>query len=132
MEEENMQGHPTRIPVQGLFLLLIPFHTMVFSPNHSFDWGIYKYSCVVNNTGSVYYYIMEAVLVITHCLNIQWKITFSVDKIWIMFTWLCYLNMGFILFRCVNFDPNPKQFISRKCERYPQQSWNFLGLMTNL
>ena len=92
MEEKDMQGHPTRISVQGLFLLLIFFHRVVLLFFGASHW-LKNLEIFVHRE----YYLgiliphLETGLVITQRLNIYWKIACSVDIIWIV--WFCYFSI---------------------------------------
>ena len=92
MEEKDMQGHPTRISVQGLFLLLIFFHRVVLLFFGASHW-LKNLEIFVHRE----YYLgiliphLETGLVITQRLNIYWKIACSVDIIWI--AWFCYFSI---------------------------------------
>ena len=87
MEEKDMQGHPTRISVQGLFLLLIFFHRVVLLFFGASHW-LKNLEIFVHRE---YYLGILIPHLETQRLNIYWKIACSVDIIWIV--WFCYFSI---------------------------------------
>ena len=117
-EENDMQGHPTRISVQGLFLLLIFFHRVVLLFFGASHW-LKNLEIFVHRE----YYLgiliphLETGLVITQRLNIYWKIACSVDIIWIV--WFCYFSIwvpSIEAILCGKFRSSHRRcFIKKRC-----------------